>query len=426
MVVVLKKYLLFLLLPIFPQISFAQTILNGSFEDNLGQGSALTNSAYESLMRNSFSFGSWRGGGTHGGQMDICYTTNLCKAQNGDWSVGLCNNKNTADSISLKLCTPLIAGKKYLLSFYDKPCQANIPGNILIGISADKHNFGTLVYKALTPITDSIWTKRTFSFEAPFNAQYITITIGSNNGQTKWMLVDNFVLENIFDGLVKTPFDTTICNGATLVLNAATPNSTYQWQDNSNDSIFTVTKEGKFWVKVSNSCEIKYDSFTVKYRTLPTIDFGPDIFICRGQKLILRASNGNLGYIWNDNSTDSVYEVTKQGKYWLTVTNECGYSNDTITILQNECKPLIWIPNAFSPNGDGINDIFRIEASNVNETYLRIYNKWGEEIFRTNKVLNEEWNGEGSMDGVYFYIFYYKANDFTSRKYIKGTITLLR
>jgi len=76
-----------------------------------------------------------------------------------------------------------------------------------------------------------------------------------------------------------------------------------------------------------------YNSITISYNPSPLINFGNDTVLCKGQSLLLNATNPNSTYLWQDNSTDSIYNVYLQGTYWVKITNQypCS-SSDTINI----------------------------------------------------------------------------------------------
>lgn len=90
--------------------------------------------------------------------------------------------------------------------------------------------------------------------------------------------------------------------------------------------------------------------------------------------------------------------------------------------------PLIGIPNAFSPNGDGVNDVIKVEGQGIVELDFRIYNRWGEEVFHSD---NKDYGWDGIYKGipqemdVYVYSAASRFLDGT-RKTLKGNITLLR
>ena len=82
------------------------------------------------------------------------------------------------------------------------------------------------------------------------------------------------------------------------------------------------------------------------------------------------------------------------------------------------------IPNVFTPNGDGENDLFKPYGTNITSLYMEIYNRWGELIYRTEQV-NSGWDGRttaGALctEGTYFYLIEVNGETY------KGTITMLR
>ena len=110
--------------------------------------------------------------------------------------------------------------------------------------------------------------------------------------------------------------------------------------------------------------------------------------------------------------------------FWL-------YKSDTITVFVTEriCdEPYVYVPNAFTPNNDGKNDILFVRSDILEEFVLRIYDRWGELIFETNS-LDKGWDGtyknEPCMPGVYDYFLEGYCNN---KKEIlkKGNITLIR
>lgn len=117
---------------------------------------------------------------------------------------------------------------------------------------------------------------------------------------------------------------------------------------------------------------------------------------------------------------------------------------DTVILIElntvNGCDSIIvnlveviqtnaFFPTAFSPNGDGSNDIFHVLSNNVTEIRLMIFNRWGEKIFETNS-LNIGWDGtfkdEPCEIGVYVYYAEITFQGSTEPKNYKGSITLIR
>jgi len=171
--------------------SFAQQFLNGDFEKTSAPAGVdqinLSNDSFNSMMANSFAFGTY-------GDMDIINSAFYSgAAQNGSWFVAFTGGGT--DAISMELSSPLIAGKSYSISFWDKASSGFIPQEFQIGVSNDKSAFGTPVFTAEIPVT-GVWTKRSFSFTAPLSGNYITVQLAGANDISKWAQADNFSLSN--------------------------------------------------------------------------------------------------------------------------------------------------------------------------------------------------------------------------------------
>ena len=127
--------------------------------------------------------------------------------------------------------------------------------------------------------------------------------------------------------------DTTLCTGDTLELNAENPGAIYLWQDGSSEQTFTVLSEGVYWVQVDNGGCSFIDSIIVTY-VGPEVDFGPDTVLCEIEDYTLDAGNPGTVYLWQDSSTDQLFEVVDTGEYYVTVTDPASgcFSTDTILV----------------------------------------------------------------------------------------------
>ena len=129
--------------------------------------------------------------------------------------------------------------------------------------------------------------------------------------------------------------DTSLCRGASLLLNAKRGFRSYLWQDGSNDSTFTVTTTGLYYVTTTDSCgKLFTDSIHVQVNSNgPILNLGPDSNFCNTNTILLNAHAGFLTYKWQDGSTDSVFNTTQRGLYYVTVTDACGNTfSDTVKI----------------------------------------------------------------------------------------------
>src|ERR1043165_436482 len=100
-------------------------------------------------------------------------------------------------------------------------------------------------------------------------------------------------------------------------------------------------------------------------------------------RLCLVLLNTPVDYTWQDGSHTPFYTITAAGIYSLTALNECGAFTDSVTITMGICD--ITMPSAFTPNRDGLNDVFRVKYPfPVKQFNFNIYNRWGQKILKLN------------------------------------------
>ena len=181
--------------------------------------------------------------------------------------------------------------------------------------------------------------------------------------------------------------------------------------------------------------------FTIDAVPGPTADFSVDLTeVTEGNTVhFTDHSHGSIvtwEYDFGDgtlsNHPMALHEFLDAGDYWtvLTVTDEHNCV-DTASVLINVIpEVLIHVPNAFTPNDDGLNDIWLPVISNNGDAFyeLLIYSRWGELIFRSNDPnvgWNGKHNGKTAAAGVYTYVISY--TDYFNKKYQKtGTVTVVR
>ena len=159
----------------------------------------------------------------------------------------------------------------------------------------------------------------------------------------------------------------------------------------------------------------------------PKVNIGGSIKICPGDAVKLDAGNFQK-YLWNTGDTSSYIIATDSGYYSVLVENSAGcQASDSVEIIVG-CGYSVWFPSAFSPDEDGVNDIFKGYGLDVAGYHLIIFNRMGQMVFETYD-LNKGWDGneEGypSPIGIYGYTVSYKfsGND-SIRK--RSTLTLIR
>ena len=162
---------------------------------------------------------------------------------------------------------------------------------------------------------------------------------------------------------------------------------------------------------------------------LPSLNLGNDTTICDDELFSIQLDKVYDNCIWNDFSSSSTFKINRTGRYWVEVSNQCGKVYDTINVIVKDCHSFISLPNAFSPNADGINDYFKpINANEINTKLIQIFNRWGNIVFES-KNFSKPWNGNykdnACSEGVYFWVVSY--SDYQGDTRIKrGIVTLLR
>jgi gliding motility-associated-like protein len=239
-------------------------------------------------------------------------------------------------------------------------------------------------------------------------------------------------------------------NDGTITVNAAGGTAPYGFSLSSNtppvsNPVFTGLSPGNYsaFVTDSNNCIVD-TAFTVVPADSFSLIFNPDsVNIALGEETILVSTiipSNDSGYVYNwepqtglscstcpsPNASPTITTV-----YQLTVTNPDGCSvTEQITVAVDN-NQILFVPNAFTPDGDGINDLLKVFGISVKTINFNIFNRWGEKVYG---VENGDINSSG-WDGTYFgkplppdvFVYYLDAEfDDGQRKQLKGSISLLR
>jgi gliding motility-associated-like protein len=230
--------------------------------------------------------------------------------------------------------------------------------------------------------------------------------------------------------------DTVVCNGGLLRVKAGidavtdAANVRYLWQDGSADSSLTINKSGVYWVEVALGQCIRTDTMEVKFRNVD-FELGADREICKGLSCLIRPQTGEAPLLWSDGSTGRTLSVNQTGLYFVTASWDGCTKTDSMRIDVVACDDCIAIPNAFTPNSDGRNDIFSpVFSCPVLRYSLHIFNRYGEQVFGSNNT-GRGWDGtfkgrDGEI-GTYYYFLKVLFNQRGAFETIyKGDVNLLR
>ena len=236
--------------------------------------------------------------------------------------------------------------------------------------------------------------------------------------------------------------DSSVCPNQSVQLHA-TGGVSYAWtgyflsDDSIADPMATPTvQDVVYTVTVANQfgC-LDTAQVTLHLYDLPTANAGTDASIYLFDSTQLSASGGSV-YSWfpttglsDPNSPSPWASPTYTTVYYLTITSPDGcLAYDTVTVFVSN-EPLVVIPSAFTPNGDGHNDFLKVIRHGVFElTVMKIYNRWGEVVFESHN-LSSEWdgnfNGEPCEMGVYtYYMEGVGYNNLQIKR--QGNVTLMR
>ena len=219
---------------------------------------------------------------------------------------------------------------------------------------------------------------------------------------------------------------------ASVSITTGTQPYTYLWSGGEATPAITAVKGGAYNVTVSDStgCNVAGAYTVTNIEILPEPTFGAtDTPIC-GSGSFIKLSPGTFSsYLWQDNSTSPTYTALHTGTYSVIVTNIYGCKNNATIIVTNNCNSAVMFPTAFSPNGDGVNDLFHpIYTPDLIRFHMTIYDRWGEKVFESSDF-TDGWDGTyknvAQPIGTYIWFADYTF-DGKGSKTQTGNITLLR
>ena len=222
--------------------------------------------------------------------------------------------------------------------------------------------------------------------------------------------------------------DSILCELATLLLDATQPHpAEYLWQDNSTNTTYLAYQDGDYWVVVTDHCLGASDTIHIGYLSDFTVSLGPDTTLCEGKTLILAPNIDHCDYLWQDGSTQPVYVVRGPGNYSVQVSNLCFTHWGAMNVDYEHCAQELYLPNAFTPDGNGLNEVFLpvfAYPDEVEEYRMEIYNRWGTLVFRSEEK-TYGWDSANAPAGVYTYVLTYKTRGDVSRT-VTGNVTVVR
>ncbi len=232
---------------------------------------------------------------------------------------------------------------------------------------------------------------------------------------------------------IDLPSPAYICPNGTALLDAGPGYDSYQWSTGEVSQMITVTEPGLYDIAVSSGFCDAADQIQVIEVGVP--EGMADVESCPEADVSLMPTFDPQSILWSTGSEEESISVSLPGEYTFTAIDQYGCSFlDTVVVthLATTDGEAI-IPNVFSPNGDGKNDVFEVRGLGVQEFSMEVYNRWGQKMYETNSPVRG-WKGQVDNesdlpvpDGTYFYIVSYRdlcSDDPDVSK--AGHVTLLR
>lgn len=234
--------------------------------------------------------------------------------------------------------------------------------------------------------------------------------------------------------------DEVICHSDNFSLEVVTQveDVSVQWNTGENAPIIYPDETGIYQATATANGCIYMDEVEIEMIPALFVDLGPDQLVCKGSTLRLNAEsegyNYPVTYTWSDESTEPMLDVTQTGSYGVLVESECDVIEDEVEVIFEQCGCFFFVPNVFTPDNDGVNDVFSVTSEcDFIEVTWRVFNRFGELIYESDNV-ESVWTGSAFSgdhyvpDGVYVWQVEYKT--FTLEgpvsERLMGHVTVLR
>ena len=235
---------------------------------------------------------------------------------------------------------------------------------------------------------------------------------------------------------------TDVCKGTLITLTASSPGNTIDWPGVGTGNVVTASPlDSTVYLAIATSPNGCLDTAAVNVGVIPfkiTLTANPDPVLAGTNTILTTSANFAYNILsWSpsiffaDQTALTQNIIVKDtSKSFTVIGQSAGGCLDTATLFVAVDPNLkdFFIPNAFSPNGDGTNDVFKVYGSSVRDVTLRVYNQWGELIFESKNAQNGwdgTWKGRPQTVGVYVYVAQVTFYNNVSIKR-KGTVELIR
>jgi len=205
-------------------------------------------------------------------------------------------------------------------------------------------------------------------------------------------------------GLEIAAIETDLRCMAEITITAVAGFDRYVWQDGATGDTYTVTQPGTYRATGFTVCgESISNEIVIGQSALPSLQVsGVTNEISCGEVLEINASGGFVTYEWSTGDSSPDINISAPGTYEVRATDICGNVQLASFTIEAEAAPDYFIPNAFTPNGDGKNEFFEIDERLIGYS-LKVVDRWGKRVFEADAYQND-WNGGDTKADSYYII----------------------
>lgn len=227
-----------------------------------------------------------------------------------------------------------------------------------------------------------------------------------------------------------------LCSGETRTIGRSFLNASYLWNTGVTDSTLAINKEGLYIVNITiGNCTLSDTILVFEIDKLLKL-LPLDTLLCKGEKLDVTIPLTGV-YLWSNGSTSNQISISEGGTYTVDIQNNCGVFNHTFEVASEVCDCKVYVPNAFSPDGDNNNDYLQCFVGcdfPYQSICFQIFDRWGGLVYSNESKDNQNISWDGSFRGkvldagVYAWIFEYEytRNGIVTKKIISGDVSIIK
>ncbi len=335
-------------------------------------------------------------------------------APNGSETISVTLNINTCSA------TDNVIVSAYTPPFWDLGPTQTVCGDQPFTINSSEN------VQWFSSVTSATFSGSSYTQSNPSpGTESITAILTYGNG---CIINDNLDVNIVQPFFVSLPATADFCEGSGTLIDAG---NTVTWSNGDVGPTTMANEVGMLTATYTDGPCTSQDQITITMTYLPSIEWTDNTTYCEGTTVTLGAPGSHAtSFYWSTGETAETIVVSESGYYSLTASNSCATVNRDIVLDFEICDAYAFIPNTFTPDKDGINEVWQPIIYNAKSYEVFIYNRWGDIIYHSNDP-EENWLGEAHegqhyvQDGVYSYRLILESPQREKKEYF-GYFRMLR